>query len=86
MAWQGERESENVEDRRGLSTGAMVGGGIGTLIIILLAAFVGIDPRPLLQVMQGAGGPAGGEAPSRSSATSRPRKSSRASSSRPRWP
>lgn len=58
MRWRGERESENVEDRRGLSTGAMVGGGVGTLIIILLAAFLGFDARPLLQVMQG-GGPAG---------------------------
>jgi predicted metalloprotease len=61
MRWKGERESENVEDRRGLSTGAMVGGGLGTLIIILLAAFIGFDPRPLLQVMQGGGpGPGGG--------------------------
>ncbi|MDR3620083.1 MAG: zinc metallopeptidase [Paludisphaera borealis] len=60
MRWQGERESENVEDRRGLSTGAMVGGGIGTLIIILLGLFLGIDPQPLLRVMQGPGGPAGG--------------------------
>jgi len=38
----------------------MVGGGIGTLIIILLAAFIGIDPRPLLQMMQGAGPAPGG--------------------------
>jgi predicted metalloprotease len=66
MRWQGERQSENVEDRRGLSTGVMVGGGIGTLVIILLAAFLGIDPRPLLQVMQGApGGPGGPGAPQR---------------------
>jgi predicted metalloprotease len=62
MRWRGERESENVEDRRGLSTGTMVGGGIGTLIIILLAAFLGFDPRPLLQIMQG-GGPAPGGGP-----------------------
>jgi predicted metalloprotease len=58
MRWQGGRESENVEDRRGLSTAA-VGGGIGTLIVILLAAFLGIDPRPLMQVFQG-GAPGGG--------------------------
>ncbi|MDG3007254.1 KPN_02809 family neutral zinc metallopeptidase [Paludisphaera mucosa] len=57
MRWQGGRESENVEDRRGMSP-AMVGGGIGTLIVILLAAFFGIDPRPLLQVF--GGGPGGG--------------------------
>lgn len=60
MRWQGERQSENVEDRRGLSTGAMVGGGLGALIVILLAAFLGVDPRPLLNIMQQGGGPAGG--------------------------
>ena len=57
MRWQGGRESENVEDRRGVSP-AVVGGGIGTLIVILLAMFFGIDPRPLLQIM--GGGPGGG--------------------------
>ncbi|OJW20224.1 MAG: hypothetical protein BGO49_04775 [Planctomycetales bacterium 71-10] len=58
MRWQGGRESENVEDRRGMSP-AMVGGGIGTLIIILLGLFLGIDPRPLLQIF-GGGAPGGG--------------------------
>jgi predicted metalloprotease len=57
MRWQGGRESENVEDRRGMSP-AMVGGGIGTLVIILLGLFLGIDPRPLLQVI--GGGPGAG--------------------------
>lgn len=38
---------------------AMVGGGIGTLIIILLGLFLGIDPRPLLQIF-GGGAPGGG--------------------------
>jgi len=28
--------------------GMMVGGGLGTLVIILIAVFLGIDPRPLL--------------------------------------
>jgi predicted metalloprotease len=45
-----EEESQNVEDRRGrrVSRG-VAGGGIGTLIIILLALFFGFDPRMLLQ-------------------------------------
>ncbi|MBA2647078.1 MAG: neutral zinc metallopeptidase, partial [Pyrinomonadaceae bacterium] len=31
MRWSGRRESQNVEDRRGMSRGGMaVGGGIGT--------------------------------------------------------
>ena len=45
-----EQESQNIEDRRGrrVSRG-VAGGGIGTLVIILLALFFGIDPRMLLQ-------------------------------------
>ncbi len=45
-----EDESRNIEDRRGrrVSRG-VAGGGIGTLIIILLALFFGFDPRMLLQ-------------------------------------
>jgi predicted metalloprotease len=45
-----EEESRNVEDRRGhrMSRGA-AGGGIGTLVIILIALFFGVDPTLLLQ-------------------------------------
>ena len=45
-----EQESANIEDRRGrrVSRG-VAGGGIGTLLIILLALFFGFDPRMLLQ-------------------------------------
>jgi predicted metalloprotease len=45
-----EPESRNIEDRRGrrVSRG-VAGGGIGTLIIILLALFFGFDPSLLLQ-------------------------------------
>ena len=45
-----EQESQNIEDRRGrrVSRG-IAGGGIGTLVIILLALFFGFDPRMLLQ-------------------------------------
>ncbi|MCC7084364.1 MAG: neutral zinc metallopeptidase [Pirellulales bacterium] len=61
MRWQGRRESENVEDRRRMSGGKMVaGGGIGTLVVILLiSAVFGINPMQLLQQMpqpQGGGG------------------------------
>ena len=45
MRWQGERQSENVEDRRGLSGGRIaVGGGVGTLLIIIIALLFGADP------------------------------------------
>jgi len=45
-----EDESRNVEDRRGrrVSRG-IAGGGIGTIVILLLALFFGFDPRLLLQ-------------------------------------
>gem|GEM_PF-6126957 len=34
MRWRGERESTNIEDRRGLSGGKIaVGGGLGTVLI-----------------------------------------------------
>jgi uncharacterized protein len=45
-----EEESRNVEDRRGRRVSRTVaGGGIGTIIIILLALFFGFDPSVLLQ-------------------------------------
>jgi predicted metalloprotease len=51
MRWRGERESDNVEDRRGFSGGGRVaiGGGIGTFVIIIIALLLGADPRQLLQ-------------------------------------
>jgi uncharacterized protein len=50
MRWRGRRQSENIEDRRGLrvSRGAL-GGGIGTIAIVLLAMYLGVDPSVLLQ-------------------------------------
>ena len=67
MRLQNERESENVEDRRGISPGRIaVGGGIGTIVIVLLLSLLtGADPRALLQQARGgapAGGPAAGPA------------------------
>jgi len=50
MRWQNERRSENVEDQRGIRpAGIALGGGIGTLILVLLAMFLGVDPRMLVQ-------------------------------------
>jgi predicted metalloprotease len=49
MRLGGVRESSNVEDARGMGGGKMaVGGGCGTLIIIILALVFGLDPRQLL--------------------------------------
>ncbi len=54
MRWQNERRSDNVEDRRGVSAGQVaVGGGIGTILIVLVMSFLtGADPRALMQRMQ----------------------------------
>jgi predicted metalloprotease len=49
MRWGGGRRSENVEDRRGIRVSrGMVGGGIGTLVLVLVALYLGIDPTFLL--------------------------------------
>ena len=46
-----EQESQNIEDRRGLrvSRRGVVGGGIGTIALVLIALFFGVDPSILLQ-------------------------------------
>lgn len=51
MRWEGRRQSDNIEDRRGMrvSRGGLVGGGLGTLAIALLVLFLGGDPTPVLQ-------------------------------------
>lgn len=49
MKWQGRRGSTNVEDRRGMSTGTkFVGGGIGTLVIVIIVLLLGGDPSSIL--------------------------------------
>lgn len=50
MRWRGERQSTNIEDRRGLTGGRVaVGGGLGTLLIIVIALLFGADPRQFLE-------------------------------------
>ena len=53
MRWRGGRRSSNIEDRRGArATPKLLGGGIGTIVLILVALYFGVDPTPLLQGMQ----------------------------------
>ena len=60
MKWKGNRESDNVEDRRGRRGGIGLGGGsigIGTIAIALVASyFFGVDPGVVLSML--GGGPA----------------------------
>lgn len=71
MRWEGNRQSDNVEDRRAGGGGFGFGGksiGIGTIVIALLAWGVfGINPLTTIGVLGGAGSqvsqPAPGQAP-----------------------
>jgi predicted metalloprotease len=54
MRWRGQRQSDNIEDRRGTRLGrpGMAVGGIGTIAVVLIGMFLGVDPRVLLQGLQ----------------------------------
>ena len=52
MRWKGRRESSNVEDRRGGYSKGMVGGGIGSIILILAIYFLGGDPSQIMNTSQ----------------------------------
>jgi uncharacterized protein len=50
MRWRDRRQSDNIEDRRGLSGGRVaIGGGLGTIIILIIIVLLGGDPRQFLQ-------------------------------------
>ena len=58
MKWEGNRESDNVEDRRSGGGGSAVFGGrsigIGTIVIALLGGWIfGINPMTILGVLSG---------------------------------
>lgn len=57
MRWRKGRRSSNIEDRRGRKrVGGLLGGGVGTIVLILVALYVGVDPSFLLEGMQSTGG------------------------------
>lgn len=58
MKWKGRKQSENVDDRRGMSSGGktIVGGGILGIIILLVNVFGGENAQmitPILEQIQG---------------------------------
>jgi len=58
MLWKGRRQSENVEDRRGLSgRGVAVGGGLGALALTIIVLLLGGDPKDVLQNLETSGNP-----------------------------
>lgn len=51
MLWKGQRQSDNVEDQRGgMGRGGLaIGGGLGGIVVLIIALLLGADPRQLLQ-------------------------------------
>jgi predicted metalloprotease len=54
MLWQGRQESENVDDARGSGGGGrlVLGGGIGTVILVVAYLLLGGDPQALFNSQQ----------------------------------
>lgn len=49
MKWQGRQGSGNIEDRRGMSGGRIaMGGGIGTIVVVVIIWLLGGDPSQFL--------------------------------------
>ena len=66
MRWQGRRQSDNIEDRRGTpARGLAIGGGAGSIILVIVLLLLGVDPRALLDQAPppgaGGGGAGGGD-------------------------
>ena len=51
MRWKGRRQSTNVEDRRGVTPKKVVGGGCGTIVIVLIVMLLGGNPGDLLNLV-----------------------------------
>ncbi len=53
MRWRGRRQSDNIEDRRGLRVGRTAGiGGVGLVAVYLISMYFGVDPSVLLGGVQ----------------------------------
>lgn len=58
MRWEDKDRSDNVEDRRGMPVSrGVLGGGIGTVILVVVALYFGIDPSVILQSVPQSGPP-----------------------------
>jgi len=56
MRWRDERQSTNIEDRRGMSGGKIAIGGLGGIVLLVIALLFGADPRQLLEQLPQQGG------------------------------
>ena len=52
MRWKSGRRSSNIEDRRGvrISKKTVAGGGLTTIVLVLVGLYFGIDPGVVMQV------------------------------------
>ncbi len=55
MRWKGRRQSSNIEDRRGRAPKRFVGGGIGTIVILMVVWLLGGNPLEMLNLLQPGG-------------------------------
>lgn len=62
MQWEDREESQNVEDRRGMSPKAGLALGGGGILVLIIALIFGLDPRQVANIVGGAGGGGGGGA------------------------
>jgi uncharacterized protein len=65
MRWREGRRSSNIEDVRGRTGGGGLGGGgmklgIGSLVVVAAAYFLGVDPRLVMGILEAGGGSLGG--------------------------
>lgn len=51
MRWEGGKQSENLEDRRRSGRRTMAVGGAGMLLILVIGALMGIDPKKMQQLI-----------------------------------
>lgn len=51
MQWKGRRQSSNIEDRRSMGGKTVIGGGIGTIVIVLLFTLLGGNPGDLISTI-----------------------------------
>jgi len=52
MRWRGRAQSGNVEDRRGVGPGGLaLGGGLGTVVLVVAFVLLGGDPRQILRLI-----------------------------------
>jgi len=52
MKWEGREQSSNVEDRRGMAMaagGVVAGGGVGSIVLMLIMIFLGANPQQLME-------------------------------------